>query len=306
MRELLRRYPGLAGLPRADLGVRPTPTEEHVIGGLTVLVKRDDRSSPLFGGNKMRSLEYLLAAPAKHQLTFSSLSAYHAYAAGVAGRALSVPTTAVIVGIGRPTEHLAALTGVCEEVVRVGGVPEALLSAAARWRRGVRLVPPGGMSPRGALGYLEAALEIDPLPTRVYAPLGTGTTVSGLLAGFMLRGADVEVVGVRVADYAAGVRPLLFSRAFRAIALLRRHDPSVPAVCRGRVRLRVVPAEGAYGEPTEASVRAVEAARPLRLETTYTGKALAVLLAERAEGALFVNTYAGPLRAGRPSRPGSS
>jgi hypothetical protein len=36
----------------------------------------------------------------------------------------------------------------------------------------------------------------------------------------------------------------------------------------------------------------VIAARPLELETTYTGKTLARLLADRADGAMLIDTYA--------------
>ena len=52
-----------------------------------------------------------------------------------------------------------------------------------------------------------------------------------------------------------------------------------------------------YGEASPAAVREVAAAGDgaLDLEPTYTGKTLAVLLAERSAGALFWNTYAGSL-----------
>jgi hypothetical protein len=108
----------------------------------------------------------------------------------------------------------------------------------------------------------------------------------------MLRGAHTEVVGVRVADRIAGRPWLLWRRAFGALALLRRCDPALPRADRGGVRLRVVAAGGAYGEDTEAARRAMEAAPDLPLEPTYTAKTLAVLLAERREGSLFLATNA--------------
>ena len=66
-------------------------------------------------------------------------------------------------------------------------------------RPGTCVIPPGGASACGALGYVVAALELEEVPSRMYVPLGSGTTVSGLLAGLMLRGATCEVVAVRVA-----------------------------------------------------------------------------------------------------------
>jgi len=66
----------------------------------------------------------------------------------------------------------------------------------------------------------------------------------------------------------------------------------VPRVGRGAVRLRVVAHGGAYGEPTPDSDRARSVATGLTLDGTYTAPTLAVLLAERADGALFWHTYA--------------
>ncbi|MFW5947438.1 MAG: hypothetical protein ACOCUW_03000, partial [Gemmatimonadota bacterium] len=63
---LFRAYPWLEGrLPWARLGDWPTPVERvpDVPAGFRgeLWVKRDDRSSDAYGGNKVRKLEYLLA-----------------------------------------------------------------------------------------------------------------------------------------------------------------------------------------------------------------------------------------------------
>ena len=286
MEPLARRYPDL---PWVDLGVRPSPVEEHTIAGVRMLVKRDDR----IGGNKARCLEPLLALPARRLLTFSSLSANHAYTTARLGRKLGLETDTVIVRWGTPGPARAALDDVAARVVEVGGGAGAVAAAVRVWRPGTRIIPPGGASARGALGYCGAVLELDDIPPRIYTALGTGTTTSGLLAGLMLREADCEVVAVRVASAVAGWPWRVWRRAFGALRLLGE-----AGVGRGSVRLRVVAADGEYGEPTASAAAAVEAARRsgLDLEETYTGKALAVLLAERAEGAMFLNTYAAPDR----------
>jgi 1-aminocyclopropane-1-carboxylate deaminase/D-cysteine desulfhydrase-like pyridoxal-dependent ACC family enzyme len=288
---LLSRFPGLAGLPHVDLGVRPTPVEERRIAGLPVLVKRDDRTSGLYGGNKVRALEFLLAGAPRRVLTFSSLSAYHAYATAVHARRLGIACDAVIVRKGPRSRAMEALPGVADRVEEVAGVPGAAAAALRLWRPGTRVIRPGGLSLAGTLGYVEAALELDRVPRRIYVPLGTGTTTAGLLAGLMMRDALTELVAVRIADPFVSFRPLLWIRAFGAIALLRRFDPTVPRVSPGGVTLRIVRGGGRYGEATRAAVAAVAAAGDLELEPTYTGKTLAALLADRAEGALLVNTY---------------
>ena len=291
MQVLLRRHPGLRSLPHVDLGVRPTPVEEREIDGVRFLVKRDDLTSALYGGNKARPLEFLLARPGDRVLTFTALGAHHAYATAVHAETIGKRTIAVVLRKGTPGPMLERLPSVCEDVVTVGGPVRAALATARRWRPGTIVVPPGGMSPTGALGYVVAALELPRVPERIYVPLGTGTTVSGLLAGLALRGARTELVAVRVADAVAGCPHLIRRRARAALRILRRHDPSVPPFRDDGIDLRVVRAEGAYGEPTPAALAAVEAARPLVLEPTYTGKTLAVLLGERPADALFVHTY---------------
>jgi len=269
--------------------------EPHSIHGLLVHVKRDDLTSEVYGGNKVRSLEFVLARPARRVLTYSSLSAHHAYATAVHARRLGLATDAILVREGVRGPACAALPRVAARVVECRGVLGAFLATARLWRPGTRVIPPGAMSARGALGYLAAVFELDEMPARIYTPVGSGTTVSGLLAGLMLRDADTEVVGVRVADAIASCPPLLWRRAFRAVRLLRRADRSVPRVRCGNVRLRIEVAEGPYGEATPGSLAAIGAAAAggLVLEPTYTGKALAVLLAEGKEGSLFLNTYAG-------------
>jgi D-cysteine desulfhydrase len=146
------------------------------------------------------------------------------------------------------------------------------------------------MGARGAVGYLAAAFEFEPPPERIYLPLGTGTTAVGLLAGFALRGAATEVVAVDVVGSRFARPAALWRRAAAAVRRLRRYDPAVPPLSPGAVRLRVVPSGAPYGEPTEEALAALEAARPLPLEATYSAPTLAVLLRERAAGAVFLLT----------------
>ena len=71
------RYPRLAEqLPKSAIADLPTPLEQHALAANTavasILVKRDDLTSKLYGGNKVRKLEYLLRRAqdrdARHEL----------------------------------------------------------------------------------------------------------------------------------------------------------------------------------------------------------------------------------------------
>jgi len=280
--------------PRADLGVRPTPVRPFVIRGTEVLVKCDNETSQVYGGNKARSLEFLLAGSPKRLLTFSTLHAHHAWATILHGETVGAKTDVVLWTRGERGELARRVHERAARVLEARTRTGVVAAGLRLWRPGTRVIPPGGVSARGALGYLYAAFELDPIPAHLYVPVGTGTTVSGLLAGLMLREADIEVVAIRVADALAAWPSLLWRRAFAAARLARRCDPTLPVPRRGRVRLRVEVHGAPYGEPDAATldVRAEAAAAGLALETTYTAPALSCLLRERRPGAMLLNTYA--------------
>jgi hypothetical protein len=63
---IFETYRGLESIPWIDLGEFPTPIQKleklgEVEGFKNLYVKRDDKSSPIYGGNKVRKLEWVLA-----------------------------------------------------------------------------------------------------------------------------------------------------------------------------------------------------------------------------------------------------
>ena len=88
---LVDRFPRLRlALPRVALLGAETPVERCLVGGATLLVKRDDLTSPTLGGNKVRSLELLLAAasPDRRLLTVGPRGSTHALAVALHGARL--------------------------------------------------------------------------------------------------------------------------------------------------------------------------------------------------------------------------
>ncbi|MHB9029110.1 MAG: pyridoxal-phosphate dependent enzyme, partial [Candidatus Latescibacterota bacterium] len=96
MLSLFRAYPLLGEkLPYISLGEFPTPAEElHHLGAVSgigrLYIKRDDLSGNLYGGNKVRKLEFLLGEAvregAKEVMTFGAAGSNHALAAAVYAR----------------------------------------------------------------------------------------------------------------------------------------------------------------------------------------------------------------------------
>jgi D-cysteine desulfhydrase len=157
---------------------------------------------------------------------------------------------------------------------------------AARLRNGPgRLLPPGGSSALAALGHLNAMLELAaqvergdaPRPRAIWVALGTGGTAAGLSAGLGLLGWDAPLCAVAVAawpfDRAARARAMA-GAALRLLGEGPRREAAPLQVTR-RFRGR------GYGVPTPEAeeARALAAGDGLALEPTYTGKALAALVA---------------------------
>jgi len=320
---LFRRFPGLAGrLPHRALLSGPTPVAPFPLDGLRELwIKRDERSSPVYGGNKPRKLEFLigdaLARGARRLVTSGALGTNHGLATTLLAREAGLATTLLLVdqpvteevrtklllchAAGARLRYGGTVTGAARE-----GLLELARSLAARERP--VLVPTGGTSARGDLGFVSAALELAeqvragelPEPRRIYVPVGSGGTLAGLLAGLKLAGLGSRVVGVLVTDILPPSPRKLVRLSNASLRLLRKHVPDVP-----RVTLAAADFEyprdqlgPGYGAPTAAARAARDAAAQhgVALETTYSAKALAALRDDARRGildgpALFWNTY---------------
>ncbi|MCS6798684.1 MAG: pyridoxal-phosphate dependent enzyme [Myxococcota bacterium] len=338
---LFERWPALRALPYRSLVAAPTPVERLAAvsrsSGAELWCKRDDLTHPRYGGNKVRKLEWLLAdaraCGAGAIVTTGAWGSHHVLATAVHGAEAGFEVHAVLVP--QPLdEHVEAQL---RADLRAGArllpvpawalVPAAMRLVAARLRiAGVRpyLLGPGGSSPVGCIGYVEAGLELAeqiaaralPEPATITVALGSGATAVGLALGLAAAGLTVPVRAVRVTSRLVVSRRLLVRLARRTVEVLRRADDRFPDVARVAMRrLQVDHRQFApgYGRSTEASREAMRVARDdgLVLDPTYTSKAFASLLALVRGGArgphLFWHTLSSapmePLLEGAPPLP---
>lgn len=301
---LYDRFPALRAIPRVTLGDFPSPVEavRGIAGVDTLWVKRDDLNAPELGGNKVRSLEFLLAGvgPGDTVLTLGGHGSTHVLATATHARRLGAHTVA----LRWPHEmHPTAHRVLAETAARgVRSHPawtavDALIRA--HWLRrapGVRYVPLGGSSPLGVLGHVNAALELAeqvragmlPEPARLVVPLGSGGTAAGLALGLAAAALGTVVVGARVGPRVAVNRRRVLGLAEGARRLIERAGGGAcPAVHPDRVRVAHEVYGGAYGRPLSAGARAgaeLAAVSAARCDATYSEKALAAALAAaRAE-----------------------
>ncbi len=327
---LFKHYPALQdSIPRTRLGRFPTPVEEApslaaALGVGRLVVKRDDVSGALYGGNKVRKLEFLLgkarADGAREVVTFGCAGSNHATATAVYAQALGMRSISML--LPQPNARsvrnnllLSYAAGAelhhFERPEEVGPALETLLERHRRTTGAEPvIIPAGGSSPLGCVGFVNAAFELAeqvrtgaaPRPDVIYVAAGTCGTAAGLALGLQAAGLPTEVVMVAVTDERFANDAVLTALARDTTALLREAASSFPDVALdpSTAALRHGFLGEAYGLYTEASARAVAMAQAqagLRLEGTYTGKAFAALAADAAQGrlrdktALFWNTY---------------
>lgn len=295
---LFARFPALRQIPRVRLCDLPSPVlAVDVASGGEMWIKRDDLNAPVCGGNKARSLEFLLGglgdgdsvitmggAGSTHVLC----TAVHAARIGVSVEALRwrqemnpvarIVSDRVTMLLGRPPGRSVSL---------------ALLNArySAR-KRNLRLIPIGGSTPHGVLGHVNAGMELAaqidngdlPRPDRIVLPLASGGTSAGLLLGLKIAGLDIEVVGARVGPRLFVNRYAVLHLARRTRALIRSitgEDPGDVTGSRFRIVQHVY--AGAYGRPLPAASQAaniLQESAGIRLDDTYSAKAWVAALDE--------------------------
>ncbi|MDX2166802.1 MAG: pyridoxal-phosphate dependent enzyme [Deltaproteobacteria bacterium] len=325
---LVRCAPGLAALPRHPLTQLPTPvaalTQLAARAGVGPLwIKRDDVSSPLYGGNKPRKLEWLLgAARARGRrgvITFGGIGTHHGLATALCARDAGLHT--VLVLMPQPvTAHvrrcLLLHRAAGAEMHLAGGVGGIVVQSLLRCARGLlsgaplAIIPTGGTSSLGAIGYVNAAFELAaqirvgalPEPAAIVVPLGSGGTVAGLALGCKLAGLRTRVIGVLVTDILPPSARRLARLGNATLHRLRRAEASLSSAPLTAADLLVEPGflgagYGAVSEDGVAAARLIAECEGVALETTYTAKAVAALLALarrpewRGRPLLFWNTY---------------
>lgn len=317
---LFEKYPGLKRLPYVSLGLFPTPIQE--LHGLTetsnrVFIKRDDLSGLEYGGNKIRKLEFALgdaqAQGATEVLTYGCDGSNHALATGIYAGQLGMHSISIL-RTQHNTKYLrknllkSKFYGIelhhCENKQEMDDLTEKLIAdRLAQSKKAPYIVPVGGSSPLGTVGFVNAAYELAdqiaagqmPEPDYVYAAAGTNGTIAGLMIGLKVLGLKTQVIPVRVNDEVRVNVQAISELVDDTVALMRAADSSFPEVSipAGEIPLQHDFFGGDYALFTEegmAALNRINVKFGIQLEGTYTGKTLAAMLAaaEKKEGKIFL------------------
>jgi D-cysteine desulfhydrase len=208
----------MMNLPRLYFAHLPTRIDElprltEHLQGPRILVKRDDQTGLAFGGNKTRKLEFLVAEAldqgAKMLITAGALQSNHCRQTAAAAARFGLNCILVLNGQmpAQPSANLlldemfgAEIVTVADRAYREQTLQETFDKASVAGRRPY-LVPYGGSSPTGALGYAFAVEEIMKQNVRVdWMVFGTssGGTHAGLVLGQRVFGFKGKVLGISI------------------------------------------------------------------------------------------------------------
>jgi L-cysteate sulfo-lyase len=282
---------------RIPLGSFPTPLEPapRLAAALGLAadglwIKRDDLTGLGGGGNKTRKLERSIATAlldgADALITTGAAQSNHARLTAAAGARLGIPVTLVLAGApgAAPTGNvlLDALFGARIRWAgdagdhRLGAIADEVAAELAAAGARPAVIPFGGSNRDGVLAYADAARELRAqLPdeaTSVVA-LGSGGTMAGLVAEL----GPGNVLGVHTG---AVTDPLGVVAALTETVTGKVLSPA-------DLRVRTDQVGAGYGSITEGTAAAIRlAARTegIVLDPTYTGRALAGLIAAARDG----------------------
>jgi D-cysteine desulfhydrase family pyridoxal phosphate-dependent enzyme len=309
-------------LPRVPLATLPTPLTEarglrEALGGPArcprILLKRDDLTGLALGGNKARKLEFLIGDArqlnATTVVTTGAVQSNHARMTAAAARAAGLGVSLVLTTQEEQPPRqgnflLDHLFGADIHLIPAGPDPKLAVAPDEEARvaevldnlraRGERpyLIPVGGSSGVGALGYVTGTRElVDQLAaegvaaTRLYYASGSRGTQAGLELGWRLFSPSYQLFGIAVSGGEDEKRQRAARVATEAAALIGA-DVTVRASELSTSQDHI--GDG-YGIPTAGGLEAIRLLATcdgILLDPTYTAKAMAALIADVRAGAV--------------------
>jgi D-cysteine desulfhydrase len=319
----------LARFPRRRYTEGWTPIENlerlsRLLGGPDIYIKRDDLLGLAGGGNKTRKLEFLvadaLAQGADTLITVGAVQSNHCRltlaAAAKEGLKCRLVLEERVPGSYDPNasgnNFLYKLLGVeAISLVKAGANLAAVMNGVAddlaRAGRKGYVIPGGGSTPLGALGYVACAEEIlaqsFDLGLRldhIICASGSAGTHAGLVTGLTGNNSRIPLTGINVRRTRDEQEPMVHKLAQEAAALVGLG---------GGIPREAITALGdwvgpGYSLPTPEMVEAVRMLAQVEgilLDPVYTGKAMAGLIGlvrqgrfKKGEHVLFVHTGGSP------------
>lgn len=325
--ELFKRFPALEEhLPVYTLSRLPTELRRATLQNngyqQSIWIKADDAPGRVYGGNKLRKLDFLFGRLAQRNVsrvaTFGTVASNHALATAACTRWLDREPVCFLAHQTRTPLAARALrqhAALGTTLIPWPGNRQQRIELLRNtlWHKNASVIAMGGSSWTGSVGFVNAGLELaeqfadqfttrQTPPARIYIASGTLGSAAGLALGLALAELPTEVHAIRVSPSSLCNRQVLQRLLVKIAAMLHRFDRRIrpDTYRRANVVLRHEQFGSGYAKPTSDTEQAVDVARRefgMELDATYTGKAFAALLADfnidrvREGGQLFWNTY---------------
>lgn len=310
----------MSSIPRLRFAHLPTPVEEMprlsaLLGGPRLLVKRDDQTGLAFGGNKTRKLEFLLgegqAHGARTLISAGAVQSNHCRQTAAAAARFGFDCILVLAGEkpSAPSANVlldqlfgAQIVWVADRADRDRILKETFDGALAAGRNPY-LVPYGGSSPTGALGYvfaLEELLDQQSKPDWIVFGSSSGGTQAGLVLGARVSGFGGKLLGISIDEPAQDLVQHVMALAAdtseklgKRIVFSREDVLVTDDYCRAGY--------GVFGAGEREAIHLFAKYEGLLLDPVYTGRAAAGLIDLARKGffggdetVLFWHTGGGP------------
>ena len=310
----------MKSIARLNFAHLPTIVEElprlsEHLGGPRLFVKRDDQTGLAFGGNKTRKLEFLVAEAqaqgAQMLISAGAIQSNHCRQTAAAAARFGLACTLVLTG-DVPAQSSAnyLLDGLFgAKIVHVldradrDHILQETFDQAVKDDKKPYLVPYGGSSPTGALGYAFAMDELKKQNVDTdWIVFGTssGGTHAGLTLGARIFGFSGKVLGISIDEDENWLKTHVSALASDASDLLGERIDFAP----DDVNATDAYCKAGYGVLTDAEREAVKlfaSYEGLLLDPVYTGRAAAGMIDlirkgffNKAETVLFWHTGGQP------------
>lgn len=296
----------LSGFPRLRFAHLDTPLEpmenlSKLLGGPKIWIKRDDCTGLAGGGNKTRKLEFLMGDAvvngADTIITQGATQSNHARQTAAIAAKMGMECHLLLEDRTGSQEIdynyngnvlLDMLFGAHLTKYPAGTDMNAAMERVAQQLRdegkNPYIIPGGGSNPIGALGYVNAALELIVQANklglkvdRVVHATGSAGTQAGLVAGLTASNSHIPVLGIGV----RAPRVLQEENVYNLAARTVEHLGVPGIVTRDKVVANTDYVGAGYGIPTESALEAISLfARheAILLDPVYSAKGAAGMI----------------------------
>lgn len=330
--SLFRAYPALKQtIPIEHIANLPTPiTEcknlERALDHSHLYMKNDGLTGAdgLYGGNKVRKLEFLLGDAKKHNaksiITYGCFGTNHGLATACYANKLGYNCTLMLkpqpnTPVVRNNLLLDHYFGATIQIFPDNNTRNVARETFMQEHPNAYFFPTGGSIPLGALGFVNAAFELKeqidqglmPEPDYIYVALGSAGTTAGLLLGLRLAGlrSIICAIAVEPEEKVNEFEENVYALFTGTNELLREHDTTIPLIAFPHDQIifnktLMGPEYGVWIPEGDEAMRVMRETENIELEGTYSAKAVAAIIADVKNGVrtandviLFWNTYCG-------------